>query len=58
MDTNAKKTFFFIALALVLFFSAALLDAFRGASVVIPALDIVAGWYAGNFWRKLANSNR
>lgn len=53
MDTNAKKTFFFIALALVLFFSAALLDAFKGASVVIPALDILAGWYAGNYWRKL-----
>ena len=53
MDPNAKKTFFFIVLALVLFFSAALLDAFKGASVIIPALDIAAGWYAGNYWRKL-----
>ena len=53
MDPNAKKTFFFIIMALVLFFSAALLDSFKGASVIIPILDIVAGWFAHSFWYKL-----
>ena len=53
MDSNAKKTFFFIVLALVIFLSAVLLDAFKGASVIIPVLDIMAGWFAHQYWYKL-----
>lgn len=53
MDTNAKKTCLLIALAVILFFSVAIIDSFQGSRVIIPIIDILAGWFGGGFWNRL-----